>query len=103
MTKPTYWPDPGNAAATVALLEREGVWHLGGYEGCLCTDLTVLGFKISVSCRKSSVTATGETLVTVICDHGFGDKIDVGPVEREVARQVKEAEPGTTVRFGQPG
>jgi hypothetical protein len=46
-------PMTGDAAAAVALLQRESVWHLGGNDGCLCSTLSIVGFNIEVLYRKS--------------------------------------------------
>ena len=61
--KPKYWPLTGDAGAAVALLRREELWHLAGYDGCLCANCAIMGFSIEVSCRKS--TNDGSTHIKV--------------------------------------
>jgi hypothetical protein len=96
--KPQYWPPPADAAAAVALLQRESVWHIGGYDGCLCTRLSVMHFDIEVACRKSSSGAkNGATLVTISCRTLDCTADDLTIVGDEVKRQVLAAEPGATV------
>jgi hypothetical protein len=91
--KPEYAPGSGDAAGAVSLLRRESVWHLSGADGCLCANFCILGYKIDVACRKSSVTV-GEphTLVEVasLLDVSFAD---MALVAEEVKRQCEEAEP----------
>jgi hypothetical protein len=96
--KPEYAPGSGDAAGAVSLLQRESVWHLGGADGCLCTNFEILGYKIDVACRKSSKTI-GElhTLVEVESrlDVSFAD---LALVAEEVKRQCAEAESHIPVR-----
>lgn len=40
--------------AALELIRREGVFGLGGYDGCLCTSFRVRGIDVDISCRKSS-------------------------------------------------
>ena len=77
--------------------KRESAWHIGGYDGCLCTCLSVMNFEIDVSCRKSSASASGETVVRVSCPSIGVDIADLRLVAEEVQRQVLEAEPQANV------
>lgn len=99
MDKPTHWPRPGDAQSCAELLQRESVWHLSGYDGCLCAHFKVLGFEIDVGCHKSSVSKQGETVVSVACKYGFGEQVDCSPVQQEIERQIKEQEPQAVVVF----
>lgn len=95
------WPSIRDADAAIALLRRESVWNLGGYDGCLCTHFSILGFAIDVSCRKSSASQDGETLVAISANYGFDEPSEVHVacdlVAQEVATQIMHVERGAKV------
>lgn len=93
----TSWPERGNAVDAVKLLQRESLWNLGGYDGCLCTSLGVMNFEIAVSCRKS--TGNGKTNIIVSCSSLGTDVYDCRLVAEEVARQVIEQEPEVEIEI----
>src|SRR5271163_3760873 len=68
----------------LALLKQHGIWGLGLGDGCRCTNFTVLGVSVDISCHKS------EHCVRVIgWSHGSiaGDRRDASELE-SVAREV---------------
>jgi hypothetical protein len=95
--KPEYWPRQASAEDAVALLQREGVWHIGGCDGCLCTSLSIMNFEIDIGCRKSDASKDGETVVTVSCSSLGVETSDLNLVAEEVKRQVLDAEPQADV------
>ena len=87
---PRYWPRIADPKAAVALLKREGFWHLSGYDGCLCGRVSIFNFQIEVHCRKSS--ESSKTEIVVGCRSLGSSKADLQMVADEVARQASEAE-----------
>lgn len=80
---------------TAQLIAREGVYGLGGYDGCQCTDFAVQGVEVSVSCRKSGVGAAKVApgfygiVVRVTSRRLDHDSESLKPVCDEVVRQLK--------------
>ena len=37
----------------LALIKREGIYNLGGYDGCACTHFCLTNIFVDVSCHKS--------------------------------------------------
>lgn len=91
------WPRPADSYAAVELLRREDVWHLSGYDGCLCAHLKILGFNIDVRCRKS--TGVGKTEIAVTCAHMGAILEDCRVVASEVKRQILMHEPEAHVEI----
>lgn len=87
-----------NGKAALRLLQDISILHLGGYDGCLCTNCEIQGVCIDVSCRKSSGSAAVRklypgfhgTLIRVYSRHLDEDGGELEAIAREVARQIGE-------------
>jgi hypothetical protein len=96
--KPEYVPGSGDAAGAVSLLRRESIWHLGGADGCLCANFEILGYRIVVACRKSSLTVGEPHTLVEVASRLDVSSADLALVAKEVKRQCAEAESHIPVR-----
>lgn len=71
-----------NVESVLDLLQRFGVWGLGGCDGCACAHFEILGIEVHVSCRKS------EHCVRVHCGYLGFDQSELVPIAREVLSQL---------------
>jgi hypothetical protein len=74
--------DVPNVESVIDLLERFGVFGLGGCDGCECAHFQILGIHVDVSCRKS------EHCVRVHSDYMYFDHTRLIPLAREVLSQL---------------
>lgn len=85
-----------DAKAAARLIAEKGIFGLGGYDGCMCTNFEVQGVHIDISCRKSSGGSMFKdfygTTIRVWTNHLDGDAKGLGQVAAEVIREVRKNE-----------
>lgn len=75
-----------NVEGVVDLLQRFGVWGLGGCDGCECAHFKILGISVDVSCHKS------EHCVRVHSGYLGFNQSELAQIAREVLAQLTHPE-----------
>ena len=90
-----------DATKAAALIANNGVWGLGGYDGCLCTDFCVQSVHVSIACRKSSDLFPDfyGNVIRVHSEHMDSTVVGLGRVAEIVLAQVKGHEPHLPVKL----
>jgi hypothetical protein len=80
-----------NPQAAIALLKRESIANLGGFDGCYCCNFMVQGFYVDIGCWKGSESMAFYGMTVRVYSHYlYVGPDDLCPVAQEVARQVHE-------------
>lgn len=83
------------------LIRREGVFGLGGYDGCLCTHFFVRDVHVGISCRKSSGNLVDPdfngTTVRIYSQSGGLRGADLREIAEEIAKQLREKGDGGAI------
>src|ERR1039458_10278142 len=72
------------ADKAIQLIQQHGIFGLGGYDGCLCTNFEIQGIYVSVSCHKS------EHCVRVWSNYMFRNPLPLESVMKEVLASLEK-------------
>lgn len=83
----SFTPDAGYV---VDLLKREGLYTLGGGDGCACAHFCIDNIHVDVACHKSSAGGDGGPAVVVYSRYLDWDDSYGQPVADEVVSQLRK-------------
>lgn len=83
------------------LIRQHGIYGLGGHEGCPCTEFSIQGVNVSVSCHKSeSLIRVWSKHISYLKDSYEPDAARLNPIAEEVRSQVDKWYTGSNGEYG---